>query len=81
MGAEGVPKGTAWATRPTAAKRWSLPLHPLVATETAPPGNRGQKQDFRRGCQQFPDPEGNADRDRHWGGGGEQGAPRGAHPC
>ncbi|XP_064136006.1 uncharacterized protein LOC111752025 [Loxodonta africana] len=38
--------------------------------ETTPPGNRGQRQDFRRGGQQFPDPEGKADRDCHRGRGG-----------
>lgn len=78
MGAELGPKGAARAISPTAAKRGFLPLRPLVAMETAPPGNRGQRQDFRRGGQQFPDPEGNVDRDRHRGRGG--GTQRG-QPC
>lgn len=38
---------------------------PCVSMETAPAGIRGQKQDFRRGCQQFPDPDMDADPDRY----------------
>lgn len=40
---------------------------PCVAMETAPAGIRGQKQDFRRGCQQFPDPHIEADPHRYHG--------------
>lgn len=54
-------KGAARAMRAIAAKHGVLPLRPLVAMETAPPGNHGQKQDIRRGGQQFPDPERNVD--------------------
>lgn len=52
---------------PAAAKYPPLTVRPLVTMETAPPGSRGQRQDFRRGGQQFPDPERNVDRDRHRG--------------
>lgn len=38
------------------------PLRPHVAMETSPPGIRGQRQDFRLGSQQFPDPEGTLDK-------------------
>lgn len=48
--------------------------------ETAPPCDRGQRQDFRRGGQQFPDPAENVDRDRRSaragrGGGARRGPP------
>lgn len=42
---------------------------PCVAMETAPADIGGQKQDFHRGCQQFPDPDQDADLDRHRGEG------------
>lgn len=50
-----------------AASQNQLASLPCVAMETAPAGIGGQKQDFRRGCQQFPDPDGDTDLDRRRG--------------